>query len=185
MRRWWDEQAQAVARPGQGHRIAIADDGRFARHQVAKVHRVEAVPPIRDHHGGVAIGDRLLVLPFGSLALDNLAGQGAAVDVDRQVEQHGADGQREGVDGFDIVVEGVQVALLDLDAGQRLAEAAADGDAGEGHGAPVGIAQQGGGFLVCVKHGCLPSCCVVRRRFHGPVRTAPSPRGRRRGPVPR
>ena len=102
-----DEQAQAVAQPGQGHRIAIADDSRFARHQVAEVHRVQAVPAIRDHHGGVAIGDRLLVLPFGGLALDDLAGEGAAVDVDRQVEQHGADGQREGVDGFDVVIEGI------------------------------------------------------------------------------
>ena len=105
--------------------------------QVAEADGVEAVAVVLDQCGGVAVVDGLLVLLGRFLACDGVRLELAFADLEVESQQYRAQRQREGEDGFEVLVGVVAVALLDGEFEDQAFESAVGGDALQRNGGAV------------------------------------------------
>ena len=117
-----------VAVPAQQQPVAEADGRRLARTEVADVGGIQSRLRLFQAHRRVAVGNRVLV-PFFSLALgDDRAGQRPILQLEREVQQHGIQRQRKGVDRLDVPGAGIAVPLAYADHGHQVVDRGVDAD---------------------------------------------------------
>ena len=134
---------QRVAHPAVHDRVDERDHGRLLGQEVPDVHRVQPGLDRFEHHGRVAGREGVFVSLLGGLLLDDDAVEGAAADLDAQIEQDGVERERKGVDRLDVHVLVVAVGLADGHLAEEVAQGCRHGHVGQGD-ALAADAGQGG-----------------------------------------
>ena len=93
---------ELAPRPAIQNAIGKPHDCGFARCQVAHVHGVKTRLDLFEHHGAVALFNGGLVALLGLGLCSDFAFESALAQLDLEVEQHGIERERKGVDRLDI-----------------------------------------------------------------------------------
>ena len=133
----WHRQPHAAMFEAQQLRVAVANRGLLAFHQVAEVEGQHAVGSALQHDRGVALVDRVFVFRLGVALFDHDRMEQLLAQPDFHVQQHRRERQRKRIDSLDVCLRRVAVALFHRQLEQQSIDLAVRRDAQQRHGATV------------------------------------------------